>query len=247
MNRAFFFIAAMMIVSCDSLAQFEWNSGGSQSSSSLITVNSDGIVSAAPDVFFLEVAVIMEDINLEKIHAETAKRCGQIVTAARQFSLDRARTFTRDYTISPVRDNAQKLIAYRVAQQYRFALSDLNQAEALTMAVLRAGATTVESIQFTVANTDELWELAREKAVENAVKRATRMTKAAGAKLGPAKSISDRANQVLNPGCAWSPSDRTPTTDNGTALPDGDHVFFVPPGVVKFQVSVQVSFIIEPL
>lgn len=105
--------------------------------------------------------------------------------------------------------------------------------------------TSVDAIQFTVTEADELWEQAREKAVKNAVKRAGRMTKAAGAKLGATKSISDQGNQVLNFGCDWSPSDQTPTSSDGAALTEGDHVFFVPPSAVKFQVNVQASFTLE--
>ena len=246
MNRTLFFSAALLILSSSASAQFDWSMGGNPGGS-LISVNADGVVSATPDVFFLDVSVTMQDLDLEKIQADVAKRCGEVVKAAKEFKLDPARTFTRDYAIAPIRDNGQKLLSYRVSQQFRFALSDLNQAEALTTAVLRAGATSVDSIQFTVAEAEELWEQAREKAVENAVKRAGRMTKAAGTKLGPAKSISDRGNQVLNLGCAWSPSDRTPTARDGAALPEGDHVFFVPPSAVKFQVTVQASFSMESL
>lgn len=244
MNRTLLFSVALLILSSSASAQFDWSSGGNQTGSQ-ITVNAAGVVSAAPDVFFLDVSVTMQDLDLEKIQADVAKRCGQVVKAAKEFKLDSARTFTRDYSIAPIRDNGQRLISYRVSQQFRFALSDLNQAEALTTAVLRAGVTSVDAIQFTVAEADELWEQAREKAVENAVKRAGRMTKAAGAKLGPAKSISDQGNQVLNLGCAWSPSDQTPTSSDGAALPEGDHVFFVPPSAVKFQVNVQASFTLE--
>lgn len=240
------FSAALFLISRSALAQFDWSPGGNQGSS-LITVNAEGMVSATPDDFFLDVSVTMQELDLEKIQAEVAKRCGQVVKAAKGFKLDPARTFTRDYSIVPIRDNTQKLLSYRVSQQFRFALSDLNQAEALTTAVLRAGVTSIDSIQFTMAEADELWEQAREKALENAVKRAARMTKAAGARLGPVKAISDQVNQVLNLGYARSPSDRTPTASDGAELPEGDHVFFVPAGAVKFQVHVQVSFAIEPL
>ena len=244
MKRTLLFSAALLLLSSSASAQFDLPSGGAQSSS-LITVNAEGIVSATPDVFFLEVSVTMQDLDLEKIQADVAKRCGQVVKASKAFKLDPARTFTRDYAIAPIRDNTQRLISYRVSQQFRFALSDLKQAEALTTAVLRAGVTSIDSIQFTVAEADELWEQAREKAVEKAVTRAGRMAKAAGAKLGAAKSISDRGNQVLNLGCNWAPSDRTPTASDGAALPEGDHVFFVPPSAVKFQVNVQASFGLE--
>lgn len=237
MNRTLFFSMVLLFFSSSASAQVDWVLGENQAGSR-ITVNAAGVVSAPPDVFFLDVSVTMQDLDFEKIQADVSRRCGQVVKAAKAFKLDPARTLTRDYSIAPIRDNGQKLISYRVSQQFRFALSDLNQAEALTTAVLRAGATSVDSIQFTVADTDELWE----QAVENAVKLAGRMAKAAGATLGTVKSISDQGNQVLNLGCAWSPSDRTPTSSDGAELPEGDHVFFVPPTAVKFQVNVEASF-----
>jgi uncharacterized protein YggE len=215
--------------------------------SGTISVRGEGIVIATPDVFFLDVSVTLQDTDLDKIQTEVAKRCGQIVKSARQFKLDPARTFTRDYTISPRRDNAQKFLGYLVKQGFRFALTDLNQAEALTTAVLKAGATTIESIEFTVADANELWESARESAVTHALQRATRMTKAVGSRPGMAKTINDQGNQLVIAGCAWNPADRNQTTADGKGLPEGDRVFFVPPTAVKFQVFVQASFAIEPL
>ncbi len=246
MKVAILSFAALFFLSAPASAQFDWQSGGNQTSPS-ISVNAEGIVSATPDVFFLEVSVMMQDLDLEKIQADVAKKCGDVVKAAKAFKLDPARTFTRDYVIAPIRDNTQRLISYRISQQFRFALADLKQAEALTTAVLRAGVTSVDSIQFTVAEQDELWEQAREKAVEKAVSRAGRMAKAAGATLGVATSISDQGNQVLNLGCLWSPAGQPATDSNGAVLPEEDQVFFVPPTAVKFQVNVQAKFALEAM
>jgi uncharacterized protein len=243
MNRILFCAALLLVLANPARAQFE--NFGAQADPSLIHVNAEGVASAAPDVFFLEVTVSKQDLDLAKIQPEVAKLCGQVVKAAKAFKLDPARTFTRDYTIVPLRDNQRTLHSYLVSQQFRFALSDLKQAEALTTAVIKAGATTIDSIQFTVAEPDELWELARENAVKNAVQRATRMTKAARANLGSIKTISDRGAQSSNLGCAWSPSDRSQTASDGAQLPEGDHVFFVPPSAVRFTVTLQTSFVIE--
>jgi uncharacterized protein YggE len=84
MNRILLFSAALLILSRSSSAQFEWTSGGNQGSP-LITVNTNGVVSTAPDVFFLDVSVTMQDLDLEKIQAEVAKRCGQVVKASKAF------------------------------------------------------------------------------------------------------------------------------------------------------------------
>ncbi len=212
-----------------------------------ITVNTEGIVSATPDVFFLDAAVTLNDMDLEKLQTQLRQRCGQVVKAARSFKLDNARTLTREYTITPRYDNRSEFLGYFVTQRFRFALSDLNQAEALTTAVLKAGATTIESIQFTVADSNELWETARELAVENAQKRATRMTKVLGSKPGLPKTINDQGNQMVDFGCVWNPVGQEQASATGGGLPEGDRVFFVPPTAVKFQVRVQVQFGILPL
>jgi hypothetical protein len=47
--------------------------------------------------------------DLEKIQADVAQKCGEVVKAAKEFKLDPARTLTRDYAIAPIRDNTQRL------------------------------------------------------------------------------------------------------------------------------------------
>ena len=218
-----------------------------EDSSGTIFVQGQGIVSAAPDVFFLDVAVALNDTDLEKIQGQVRDRCGRIVKAARAFKLDQARTFTRDYSIVPRHDKTSQLLGYYVTQKFRFALSDLNQAEALTTAVLKAGATTIESIEFTVVDSEELWEKSREAAVDHALKRATRMTKVVGSKPGLPKMITDQGNQFTILGCAWDGAAQQGVAAGGGPLTEGDRVFFVPPTAVKFQATVQVQFGILPL
>ncbi len=231
-------VAFVMVMASDSLAQLG-------PPDNRITVIGEGVVAATPDVFLLDFAVTLEGADLEKIHADVSQRCGQVVKAAREFKLDPARTFTREYQITPRNDLNQKFVGYRVSQKFRFALAELDQAEALTTAVLKAGATTIESVEFTVADSEELWETAREKAVAKALTRATRMTKMVNSKPGAATNISDQGNQFSSTGCSWNPKALEKT--DGAGLPEGDRVFFVPPTSVKFQVRVSVSFSIEPL
>jgi uncharacterized protein YggE len=236
-----------MLVLSIAIALLPGTSAVAEDLSGTILVQGEGIVSAAPDVFFLDVAVTLNDLDLEKIQGQVRDRCGRIVKSAQGFKLDQARTFTRDYKIAPQYDNTSRLIGYYVTQSFRFALSDLNQAEALTTAVLKAGATTIESIEFTVADSAELWEESREAAVEHALKRATRMTKVVGSKPGLPKMITDQGNQLTFSGCVWDGAAQQGVAAGGAPLPEGDRVFFVPPTAVKFQVFVQVQFGILPL
>ena len=228
-----------------SMAQVINSDGGTTPGT--ISVLGEGIVTATPDVFILEAGVMLNDLDLEKLQAELRQRCGAVVKAAQPFKLDKARTFTREYTITPRYDNTSRFLDYYVTQKFRFALSDLNQAEALTTAVVKAGATTIESIEFTVAESSEIWETAREQAVENAFKRATRMTKVIGSKPGRPRTINDQGNQLTVLGCAWNPKGQDQTTVAGSGLPEGDRAFFVSPTAVKFQARVQAQFEIVPL
>jgi uncharacterized protein len=220
---------------------------GAQETDGLIFVTGTGVVTAPPDVFLLDVSVSLRDPDLDKVQDEVRERCGRIVKAARQFQLDMARTFTRDYRIVPQYDNLQHFIGYSVSQQFQFALTDLNQAEALTTAVLKSGATTINEIAFSVTDHEELREQARVKAMEHALARAKRMARAVGSSPGRPRSITDRASETIFLGCAWDGSEPAPQTSEGAGLAESDRVFFVPPTAVKFQAQVQVQFAIEPL
>jgi uncharacterized protein YggE len=214
---------------------------------SRITVQGEGVVVGAPDLFVLDVSVVLMDKELEPLRNEVSDRCHRLVTAARAFELDAERTVTREFTIQPRFDNQQKFLGYFVTQKFRLALANLEQAEALTTAVLKAGATTIESAEFTVKESEELWEEARDASVADTFKKAKRMTAVLDSKPGRPLRIVDQGNQLTLVGCAWSSTIDRRSAAKGGGFPIGDHAHFVAPTAVKFQVRVQVDFSIEPL
>jgi uncharacterized protein YggE len=117
----------------------------------------------------------------------------------------------------------------------------------LTTAVLKAGATTIESAEFTVKESQELWEEARDASVADALKKAKRMTAVLDSKPGRPLRIVDQGNQLTLVGCAWSSTIDRRSAAKGGGFPLGDQVHFVAPTAVKFQVRVQVDFSIDPL
>ena len=221
--------------------------GTAEGSDPVISVLGEGEATATPDIFYLDVNVNLRDTDLIKLQKEVAERCREIVTAAKKFDLDTARTLTRDFSIVPQFDNSSKFLGYTVNQRFRFALNDLNQAESLTTAVVQAGATTIEKVEFSVKETEELWEQARDASMENALRKATRMTRVLASKPGRPLRISDQGNQFLIFGCAWGGQEQGKAVNAGGGLPDAERFHFVPPTAVRFQSRAQVDFSIVPI
>ncbi len=221
--------------------------GTAEASDPVISVLGEGVVTATPDIFYLDINVNLSDTDLTRLQTDVSERCQRIVAAAKKFELDPARTFTRDFSIVPQFDNSRKFIGYMVNQRFRFALVDLNQAESLTTAVLKAGATTIDKVEFSVKETEELWEQARDASMENALRKATRMTKVLASKPGRPLRISDQGNRLVDFGCDWNGQEPGKAVNAGGGLPDGDRVHFVPPTAVKFHSTAQVDFSIVPL
>lgn len=212
-----------------------------------ITIHGEGTVEAVPDIFYLDISVQLRDKELDALRTEVTERCRRIVVAAKAFELNGEHTFTRDYAIKPLFDNQQKFLGYSASQRFRLALNNLKQAEALTAAVLKAGATTIEAAEFTVKDSAALWQDARDASVADALAKAKRMTAVLESKPGRPLRITDQGQQLVLLGCAWNGGGAIGGASKGGGLAEDDRVHFVPPTAVKFQVRAQVDFSIEPL
>ncbi|MGN6134358.1 MAG: SIMPL domain-containing protein [Aureliella sp.] len=212
-----------------------------------ISIQGEGNAEAVPDIFYLDISVQLRDQDLEGLRSEVTERCRRIVAAAKSFDLNKEQTFTREFTIQPQFDNQRKFLGYTATQKFRLALNNLAQAEKLTAAVLKAGATTIEHAEFTVKDATALWEKAREASVADALQRAKRMTAVLESRPGQPLRILDQGKQLVLLGCAWNSGGATESGGTGRGLPDGDGAHFVPPTAVKFQVKVQVDFSIVPI
>lgn len=211
----------------------------------VVSTTGEGVVDASPDLFILTIGINTRDKDIDKARKNLAERARKVVEAARKFPLDRARTFTSSLNISLAYGNDGSFLGHDVGQTIRFAIGDVRQAEDFTVAVVKAGATQLHSMEFTVKNAAELWDRARALAVENALQRAAGMAKPLGRRPGAPTNISslDNSNQQML-GCRW---DNVPLEEASADLKAEDRLHLIPPANTKIIARVNVTFLLELL
>jgi uncharacterized protein len=233
MLRPLVFILSILVVSACAL-------GAEGSGPRSIEVSAEGVMDAPPDAFVLTVGIHARDKDLDKARAEASSRSARMIEAAKAFAVDRARTFTSSFIIRPIYQE-QKLDSplHDVSQTIRFVISDVKQAEGFTTEMVRAGATSIDSIEFITLKADDLWQPARKKALENAKVKAAGLAEVLNQKIGAPLSIKtqDSSNSIAE-GCRWDPI----KLDATAAAAGPDAVHFVPPANIKIRAYVQVEF-----
>jgi uncharacterized protein YggE len=203
-----------------------------------IEVSAEGVMDAVPDAFVLTAGIHTRDKDLDKARADASARSAKMIEAAKAFPVDRARTFTSSFMIRPIYENqSADFIAHDVTQTIRFTISDPKQAESFTTEMVKAGATSIDSIEFVTTKADDLWQPARKKALENARVKAAALAEVLNQKIGQPLSIKtqDYSNETAL-GCRWDPL----RGDTTAAAPDKLHL--VAPANIKIRANVQVEF-----
>lgn len=204
-----------------------------------VEVSAEGVVDAAPDAFVLTAGIHARGKNLDQARKDASTASVQMTEVAKKFPIDRARTFTSSFMIRPIYHyETGEFLTFDVSQTIRFTVSDIHQAEAFTTEIIKAGATSIDSIEFVSQKTEELWEPARKKALESAREKAAGLAAVLNQKLGQPISIKSTENHdSTSAGCRWDP------VNDATAAPSGpDKVHFVPPANIKIRATVQAEF-----
>jgi len=159
-----------------------------------LTVTGAGTVTLTPDVAYIYIGVHTEDANVAEALAANNTKSQALAAAIKGFGVKDEDIHTTNFSIwaSDQYDNNGKKTGtlYMVDNTVYVTVRDLTTLGDLLDASVRAGANTINSIQFDVADKTEAISQARKAAVENARKQAQELTDATGAKLGEVLTIS---------------------------------------------------------
>lgn len=130
------------------------------------------------------------------------------------------------------------IAGYRVSNQVRVVIRDIENVGEILTAVIEAGANNIYGVSFSVADPAALEAEAREQAIANARERAESLAGLSGVSLGEVVSVSEVIGQVPYP--------RMEGLGGGGYFPAGDSAATsISPGQLSYQVEVQVTFAIE--
>lgn len=206
-----------------------------------LNVTGSGQANLVPDIAYIYVGVHTEKPSASEAVSENNTQTQQMIQALRDFGIDAKDIRTTNFSIWPMdkydpstgMPSGEKV--YAVDNTVYVTVRDLDTLGDLLDTVIAAGANTVNSIQFDVADKTKALEQARADAVKNAESQAQALASAAGVTLGEIQTLSFFDNQVY------------PVMDGRGAGGNAVAEAAVPiqPGQLTFTVSVSVTYAIK--
>lgn len=187
-------LAAALLSACNSLAAQPVVAQGETPDQRTLTVNGRGKATLTPEIVYVTIGVHTENENASEAVSANNQQSQKVADALKAFDIDEKDVQTSNFSIYPqqIYDNEGKFlgIKYVVDNTVFVTLRDISQLGDLLDAVVKAGANSINSVQFDVEDREAAFSIARVEAVENAEKQAQELAEAAGVTLGEVQTIS---------------------------------------------------------
>jgi len=204
-----------------------------------LSVSGSGQANLAPDIAYIYVGVHTENPAAAEGVAENNTQTQKVIQAIKDFGIDEKDIRTINFSIYPQdkfdpqsgTPTGEK--TYVVDNTVYVTVRKLDQLGDLLDTVVKAGANTVNSIQFDVADKAEALKQARADAVKDAAAQAKSLAEAAGLSLGEIQSISFVDNQPIFDG------------KGGGGAAVAEAAIPIQPGQLTFTVNVNISYALK--
>lgn len=205
-----------------------------------LNVSGSGQANLAPDIAYIYVGVHTENPTAAEAVAENNTQTQTVIQAIKDFGIDEKDIRTTNFSIYP-QDKYDPQTGtptgdktYVVDNTVYVTVHQLDQLGDLLDTVVTAGANTVNSVQFDVANKAEALKQARADAVKDAEAQAKSLAEAAGLSLGEIQSIGFQDSQPIFDG-----------KGGGGALAADAASIPIQPGQLTFTVTVNISYALK--
>jgi uncharacterized protein YggE len=206
-----------------------------------LSVAGSGQAYLSPDIAYIYIGVHTEKLTAAESVAENTAQTETVITAIKDFGIDAKDIRTTNFSIWPM-DKYDPLSGtptgektYAVDNTVYVTVRELDKLGDLLDTVVQAGANTVNSVQFDVADKDEALKTARADAVKDAQEKAKELAEASGLSLGEIQSI------------GFVDSNPYPVFDGKGGGGGAAEAASVPiqPGQLTFTVSVNITYEIK--
>ena len=162
-----------------------------------IHVSGTGQISASPDIAYAQLGIQTFSIQLDDALNTNNNLMISISNELKNNGINIEDIVTTQFNVNPQYDyknDSRDLLGYWVNNQVRVTCRDLTNIGRILQVAVDAGANTINGIEFSIENTEELRTEARSLAVADARRRAETLASAAGVKLGRAIDIRESSN-----------------------------------------------------
>ncbi|MGB8981703.1 MAG: SIMPL domain-containing protein [Anaerolineales bacterium] len=241
-TKSFFVLAVMVLALVVSACSPTAVSPSGQPVIRTLSVSGSGEAYLAPDIASIYLGVHTEKLTAAEAVAENNEQTQKVIKAITDFGIDPKDVRTTNFSIWPMdqfdpltgRPTGEK--TYAVDNTVFVTVRDLDKLGDLLDTVVQAGANTVNSVQFDVAEKSEALKQARAEAVKDAESQAQALAEAAGLTLGEIQSI------------GFSDAQAYPIFDGkggGGGLASEAAAVPIQPGQLTFTVNVSVTYVIK--
>jgi uncharacterized protein YggE len=172
-----------------------------------------GAVSVQPDQAKIDFSVITTATTAQSAASQNATQVSTLIAALQTLLGTGGSIQTIGYSLGPnysyPPNGTPVLTGYTASNTVEVSANDLSMAGAIIDAGVQAGATNVQSLQFTLKNPDPAKQQALTLATTQAKGHATAMAAGVGMHTGGVHSISEDVATTLPPGVATSPGANT--------------------------------------
>lgn len=159
-----------------------------------LNVNGVGQVNLTPDIAYIYIGVHTETTTASEAVDSNKTQTNAVIDAIKKAGVDKNDIRTTNFSIYPSQqyspEGQQTGTIYMVDNTVYVTVRDLDKLGSLLDDVISAGANTINSIQFDVADKTQALKDARVKAIEDAKTQAQELADAAGLSLGAIQNIS---------------------------------------------------------
>ena len=196
MNRTFLFLTAIVLVAITLSAcgpsTIVANPAPPQRT---LSVTGTGMVIMTPDIAYINIGVHTEKTTASDAVAENTTQTQQVVAAVKAAGIDPKDIQTTNFSIYPntqfdPQTNQKIGTTYVVDNTVNVTVRQLDKLGDLLDATVKAGANSVNSIQFDVFDKSKALKQARDLAMKDAQTQAQELAATAGITLGPVQTIS---------------------------------------------------------
>jgi uncharacterized protein YggE len=160
----------------------------------LVSVTGNGSVMLTPDVAYINIGVHTEMTSASEAVSANNAQTQKVIDALKNSGVEAKDIHTTNFSIYPnaqydPQTNQKTGTTYVVDNSVNVTVRDLSKLGATLDATVSAGANSVNSIQFDLADKTEALKQARDEAVKDAQTQAKELAAAAGISLGPVQSV----------------------------------------------------------
>jgi uncharacterized protein YggE len=190
-------VGAVLFAACGSGSESLVSPAGADGSTTNgINVSGQGKVTGKPDTLSVNLGVSLLRPTVDQATADAATLATAIIDAFKGAGVAEDDIQTANYNIYPEYDYSgtqQRLLGYRVTNEVRVKIRNLDNAGATIDAATAAGgdATVINSLAFSIEDNAELLQMARTAAWADAEAKARQLAQLAGLELGSASSITE--------------------------------------------------------